>query len=361
MSVHKDTNNTWYVKYKRTTKRGFETKHEAQIFESKIRIQDKEHQCNLAFEDVAIDYLQSLESSVTYSTYIKCKIAFEKVIIPNVSKKKLKDYTELDCKKFVDAIGSMNNYCSKSKNYFLNKYKAVFKYAVKWYKLQNNPSLLIDNFKESFDEKLKEREKEYKIWNDDEFEKFIACVNNEKYHLFFAVLYYTGMRLGEALALNWNDYHDNCLSISKSVAKERINGKVFIKGTKNISSIRNVSLPSSLCRLLDDYKKKEQSIPGFNEEWLIFGRIKPLPRNNITRAKDAAIKESGVKRITIHQFRHSHASNLINSGMPVIAVSRRLGHSDVNMTLKVYAHLFKESDDQIVTFLEKCSQNVLKH
>ena len=67
------------------------------------------------------------------------------------------------------------------------------------------------------------------------FSECCGCVKNEKYHLFFAVLYYTGMRLGEALALTWNDYHNNCFSISKSMSKERIEGEVFVKGTKNIS------------------------------------------------------------------------------------------------------------------------------
>ena len=91
----------------------------------------------------------------------------------------------------------------------------------------------------------------------------------------------------------------------------------------------------------------------------MFGGEKPLSRTNITRRKDNAVKESGVKRITIHQFRHSHATNLINDGVNVVAVSRRLGHSDVSMTLKVYTHLFQKVDVELVENLEKSSHDLL--
>lgn len=67
-----------------------------------------------------------------------------------------------------------------------------------------------------------------------------------------------------------------------------------------------------------------------------------------------------MKRITLHGFRHSHASNLIIGGMDIISVSRRLGHENIDMTLKVYSHLLPESDRNIITFLEKSSQNLLK-
>ena len=93
----------------------------------------------------------------------------------------------------------------------------------------------------------------------------------------------------------------------------------------------------------------------------MFGRDKPVSRTQITRVKDKAVDLSCVKPITIHQFRHSHASILINGGMNIVAVSRRLGHSDVEMTLKVYTHLFKNKDTEIIDFLEKSSPNLLQN
>ena len=93
---------------------------------------------------------------------------------------------------------------------------------------------------------------------------------------------------------------------------------------------------------------------------LTFGRLKPLPQTSIDRVKDNAIKEAKVPRIRIHDFRHSHASNLIANGVNIVAVSKRLGHSDINMTLKIYTHLIQKSDDELVNFINDSSQILLK-
>lgn len=362
MSIHWDkTRKKYYVKYsvngKQTTSKRFETKHEAQLFESKFIISSNTESCDIYFKDMAEEYLETLKKESSFLTYKKCKIAMDKIIIPNIKNKKMKDYTDLDCKFFRERIGD-SEYSTTYKNYILNKFKAVFKYADQWYKLEKNPTMRLTNFKKSFEEKMRIKKKENEIWNDEEFNLFINCVDKATYRLFYILLYYTGMRLGELLAITWNDYKNNYLAVYKSIPKQTENGKLVPKETKNTSSIRNVSLPDSICKLLDEYKDLEILQPGFSNDWYIFGRNEPLPRTNINRFKDEAIKKSGVKRITIHEFRHSHASNLINNKMSIIGVSRRLGHADVNMTLKVYAHLFKESDDEIINYLETKSKHI---
>ena len=68
---------------------------------------------------------------------------------------------------------------------------------------------------------------------------------------------------------------------------------------------------------------------------------------------------SDVKKIRIHDFRHSHASNLIGEGMDIVAVSKRLGHSSVEMTLNVYTHLLRKNDSKMLNYSEKSSHNLL--
>ena len=115
----------------------------------------------------------------------------------------------------------------------------------------------------------------------------------------------------------------------------------------------------SLSKLISEFKEDEAKQNSFKEDWFIFGRTKPLSRTSIDREKDRAIASSGVKRIRIHDFRHSHARCLIANGMNIVAVSKRLGHSDVNMTLKVYTRLLQKSENELIDFLEKSSHNLL--
>ena len=133
----------------------------------------------------------------------------------------------------------------------------------------------------------------------------------------------------------------------------------MIKYPKNFSSIRDVSINKSLNDYLLSIKEKEKKKDNYSDTWFIFGGEKPLSRTSIERVKNAAVKMSGVKKIRLHYFRHSHASILIGEGVDIVAVSKRLGHSNVGMTLKVYTHLLDKNDDKLVDFVEKSSHDLL--
>ncbi len=266
----------------------------------------------------------------------------------------------MDYREFRDCIDS-SGLSTGVKNSVLNGFKSVFTHAVKYYGLKDTPARHLEPFKKSFKEKMKKKSKELSIWSVEEFDKFISFVPDGKYKAFFMVLFMTGVRLGEILALTWLDFGDHVISINKSVTKFSESGSYEIKDTKNVSSMREISLNDSLYLFLLDYQKREKEDPGYQDSWFMFGRDKPVSRTQITRVKDKAVDLSCVKPITIHQFRHSHASILINGGMNIVAVSRRLGHSDVEMTLKVYTHLFKNKDTEIIDFLEKSSPILLQN
>ena len=126
-----------------------------------------------------------------------------------------------------------------------------------------------------------------------------------------------------------------------------------------MSSIRDIKITNSLSNYLKEYKLIEESISGFDSNWFVMDRLEPLPQTSIDRVKDNAIKKANVKRIRIHDFRHSHATILISQGCNIVAVSKRLGHSNVEMTLKVYTHLLQKSEDELIDKLERSSQNLL--
>lgn len=361
MSVHKNkTNDTWYVKFKNKTKRGFKTKHDAEIYEAKLKLSqiDNIETESIYFVSVANDYLDYLKMNTSHGTYIKFKTILENVIIPNVKNKKIASITELDCRNFRDYVSTLD-YSTTYKNYILNKYKAIFKHATKYFRLTHNPSHIVDPLQYTYKEKMERKNKEHAIWKPSEFESFIKCVDKKMYKELFVVLYYTGLRLGEALALKWSDFDNNILHITKSLTRKTNKGKFEIKEPKNYSSIRDIDLGVNLYNYLIEFQKCEMQIDGYNDDWYIFGRTDPLPQTSIDRVKDNAIKQANVNRITIHQFRHSHASNLICNNINIVSVSKRLGHSDINMTLSIYTHLIKEIDKDLIDFIDNTSQNIL--
>ena len=362
MSVHKDKKrNTWYVKFNNKTKRGFTTKKDAVDFEAQLKLgielPDKESDKDILFVVVANDYVDSKKKDLAYSSYVGCKEKVEKYIIPNIENKNILEYTKLDCKNFRDYLFGLD-LSTRFKNTIMNHLKGIFLFAQKYYGLMENPSLVLSPFKASFDEKMKQKSKEMSVWTNDDFNKFIACVSQEKYKALFITLFYTGLRLGEAMALTWKDLVGKKLVINKSMTKISENGSYEIKDTKNVSSNRDVSINNLLYLYLKTQQSEQMKLPNYSSSWFIFGGERPLSRTRITNAKDVAVKHSGVKRITIHDLRHSHASNLINEGINIVAVSRRLGHSDVSMTLKVYTHLFQKNDDILVDYLESSAQKL---
>ncbi len=350
----------YYVKYNNTTKRGFATRADAKKYESGMAIAELigPEEDIITYREVAESYLESQEMNCTFGTYQKSKGLLEKYVFPNIVNKDIKKYTELECEKFKKYLCDLPN-ATTHKNDILRRFEAVFKYACRYYDLKVNPARFLTPIKSSFKEKQKRMRME--VWTEYQFNQFIQYVDKPDYEALFVVLFFTGMRLGEALALNWNDLEYRRISVEKSLTRKSANGGYEIKEPKSPCSIRTIDLNISLYEYLMRFKEAKEKIPGFDNSWFIFGNISPLPQVTIDREKDAAIAQSGVPRIRIHDFRHSHASNLIASGANIVAVSKRLGHSDVNITLSTYTHLLTKSNDELVSSLEESSQNLLRN
>ncbi len=358
MSVHKDKkHNTWYVKYQNRTKRGFKTKRDALLYESKLMLSNNTEDDAIRFYDLINEYLSFKKADVQYTTYLKYKEGIEIVMKPNFPNKPVNQISSYDCDVFKTIVQDLN-YSSNYKNKLLTQFKGIFNYAVKRNYIITNPAAMMKSFKKTTGELESEKYREGNVWSNDEFYQFVECVEETVYKALFMTLFLTGMRLGEALALSWSDLSNSELSITKSHTKQTEKGSYEIKIPKNTSSVRVVAINRSLNKMLLDLKETaRQTTIDFSEKDFIFGGKKPLSRTTIDRKKDEAVMKSGVKRIRIHDFRHSHASILITNGMNIVSVSKRLGHSDVNMTLKVYTHLINKKDEKLLSFLEDSSHN----
>ena len=178
---------------------------------------------------------------------------------------------------------------------------------------------------------------EMKFWTKEEYLTFSRAMMNkeESYHA-FEILYWCGIRLGELLALTAEDFdfEKKTLRINKSY--QRIKGKDVITTPKTRKSNRVLTLPDFLAEEMQDYISR---LPYLK----IDDRIFTITKSGLHHEMDRGCRETGVKRIRIHDLRHSHVSMLIEMGFSAVDIANRVGHESVKVTYR-YAHMFPNKD-----------------
>ncbi len=111
-------------------------------------------------------------------------------------------------------------------------------------------------------------------------------------------------------------------------------------------------MPRNLANMVWEHQHRCKQEYGYNNNWFVFGGCEPLSDQTIRRRLNEYADKAGVKRIRVHDLRHSHASLLINKGQNILIVSQRLGHSDVTQTLNTYSHLMPNVQKQIISALD---------
>ena len=277
------------------------------------------------------------------------KLTSEKHILPYFKKfKDIKKIKKLDILKWQNELNAKDlSYKTKSKirTYLVS----VWKFGQRYFDIETDPITSVEPFRRT------EAQKEMLFWTEEEFKCFISTVDDIVYRVFFSFLYLTGCRKGEALALRWKniDFTKKTARIEKSITRrfdkaKHPTAKYLETLPKNIYSIRTVDLPQSLICLLQDYKMSNNYV----EEYFVFAGDLPLAHSSLQRAFDKGIQKSNVKRIRIHDLRHSHASILIGKGLDVVSVAKRLGHSNIEETLNTYSHFLPQNKEKILQAID---------
>ncbi|MGX5633415.1 tyrosine-type recombinase/integrase [Bacillus thuringiensis] len=324
---------------KQVKRRGFKTKKEAREAEAKMLV-EKETNSSLTFAQVADSYFDwycqrrkhTSINVIRNVIYNHLQQEFHKIKIDQITPKHIMNYQNK----------IINIYSANHLKKIHTVLSSIFNFAIKFHGLTNNPARIAGNFE-------KESNKRMNFWEFKEFKQFIDAIEHPLYKAFFSTLYYSGARKGELLALTWEDvdFEEKTIHINKT----EHNRKITKPKTK--ASNRIVMLPSLIINLLKNLKEHATLTAPVKNDYVVFGKFHTsISTATLARQYNHYVSTAKVKRILLHEFRHSHASYLINRGVSPLVVAQRLGHSDVSTTLNTYSHLYPSKQAEVVAFME---------
>jgi integrase len=214
----------------------------------------------------------------------------------------------------------------------------------------------------------KPEQTEMKFYDDHQVKHFLKTakeIGDRFYTLYFLAIH-TGMRLSELIGLKWEDVN---WSLSTIQVKRQVlhmkGGSYTFAEVKSRSGIRTIILGKQALQLLNTHKREQQFIKEFaRENWteldLIFPSQvgTPVTGSNIRRAMRKLLKASGLPKIRFHDLRHTAASLMLNHGIPVLIVSKRLGHSKPSITIDVYGHLIPSQQEEAAQLMDNLMSGV---
>ncbi|NQP53596.1 site-specific integrase [Streptococcus suis] len=374
MAIRKDKDGGWIVdisngfdpitlKQRRVVRKGYKTKKEAT---------EAEH------------YLRSVELKERfYGAKITVSMLYEL----------LKEEDNINCRKISYINTQDNNYNRHIKDYFSKvdnvgklTYEDIYQFRehLKQKVAQNSNKPLSTNtinkimilLKKIFDiglrkgyyatnpvkllKKLPIEKTKMQFWTVEEFHQFLTLFEPEEYNikLLFTVLFFIGLRLGEALALTWQDidFSSNTIHITKSIYVNK--GISHISTTKTKAGTRRIIINKKLSQELQHWQQQQKYLLGqFTSDSLT---LQVFQSNPLTITKNAVEKQykkilerdETLKKIRIHDFRHSHASLLINQGEDYLVVKERLGHASITTTIDTYSHLYPSKQKALADKLD---------
>ena len=352
MPVYKNKENgTWYVltRYvdwkgnrKQKCKRGFQTKKEAQEWE-RVFQQQNTADMDMTFEAFVELYVSDVKPRIKENTWLTKEHIITTKILPYFGSRVISEITTKDVLAWQNELLAYRDekHQPYSQTYLKtvhNQLSAIFNHAVRHYDLRSNPAAKAGNMGT-------EEHKEMLFWTKEEYKKFADVMMDKPVSYYaFEMLYWCGIREGELLALTMEDFDFEKGTVRINKSYQRLHGKDVITTPKTKKSNRTIKMPQFLCDEMQDYfgmlygQKKNE-------------RIFVISKNYLHREMDRGSKEAGVKRIRIHDLRHSHISLLIDMGFSAVAIADRVGHESIEITYR-YAHLFPSKQVEMAKKLE---------
>ncbi len=299
----------------------------------------------LMFTDFLLEWLETAKASIapttarSYEGFVKGKIVpyFKDKQIP------LKNLKPLDLQRFY--ADEMKTVSANSALHYHAVIHRALNYAVRMELIDRNPADRVDR------PKVKKYNADY--YRGEELTSFLEATKNNKYGLLFQMTAFYGFRRSEVLGLKWGaiDFDNNMITVRHTVTEVRDGGKmklVFSDTTKTRSSTRTLPLTKEIKKKLLDLKRRQdenREVCGdsYNHEFDEYVFVDALgniftPRA-VSEAFAALIEKNGLRKIRFHDLRHSCASLMLVTGVPLKQIQEWLGHSDISTTANIYSHL----------------------
>ena len=314
----------WTGKTKQTSKRGFPTKREAQMWEHEQMLKH-DAKLDMTFASFYEIYVEDKKERIRDNTWgTKNNIARTK-ILPYFGERKIAEIEPKDVIAWQNHLlafkrANGKGYSASYLRKIHSQLSAIFNHAVDFYHLPSNPAQKAGNI-------AIEEYKEMLFWTKEEYLKFAEEMMDKPLSYYaFEMLYWCGIREGELLALTPADFDFDNQTVTINKSYQRLKGRDVITSPKTKKSNRIIKMPQFLSEEMEDCMKLYYSLKPTD-------RLFPVTKHYLSHEMDRGCKAAGVKRIRIHDLRHSHVSLLIDMGFTALAIGDRVGHESEKITL----------------------------
>ena len=322
---------------KKRRKRGFDTKRDALEFERQKKLNSKKSM-NMKLDEFIEVYFEDKQNELKERTIKNKKYMLKQHISPYFGNCMISEITashiiqwqnEMQTKGFSESYLRM----------IQNQLTSLFTHASRIYDLPANPCKKVKRMGNSDSRSLD-------FWTTDEYQTFIQTLDKGvKYYIIFEILFWTGCRIGELLALTPSDidFEKNQIFITKTYYRTGKQDVITVPKTKQ--SVRVIEIPEFLKIEIRNFVEGHYGMPN-NE------RLFPIVQEAVQHKMKYQIEKSGVKKIRVHDLRHSHVAYLINKGIEPILIKERVGHKDIRITLNTYGHLYPNQQRRVADLLD---------
>jgi len=346
MSVQKTKDGKWMAQIrerrwdgsvKHRKKRGFLTKREASEWE-KEQLGLIHTKADVLLKDFVEIYYEDKKNEIKPRTMAMKKDILNRHVIPYFGELRMTEIMPEEIIRWQNCIVE-KGYTQSYLRIINNQLVALFTHAARIYDLKNNPCKKVKKMG-------KNSRRELCYWTNDEYREFITHLDPDgRPYMIFEMLFWTGMRIGELLALTKKDVDLKRLSIRIDKTFYRRNGLESVTSPKTEESNRTIDIPKFLAEELERYMNR---IYGLEED----DRLFPVTCDAVRLRLHYYIDKYGLKPIRVHDFRHSHCAYLIHQGVDPMIIKERLGHKDIKITLNTYGHLYPSRQKSVAQMLD---------